>query len=49
MSDSDSVSGDSDASDLEEEEEVVRVVGWEPRPSHRPLGEWEKHTTVSIN
>ena len=30
-------------------DEAIRVLGWEPKGSHRPLGEWEKHTTVSGN
>lgn len=34
---------DGDAGDGMED---VRVLGREPRGSHRPLGEWEKHTTV---
>ena len=45
-------SGDVDISDAAEDGdggdgvEGVRVLGGEPRGSHRPLGEWEKHTTV---
>ena len=42
---SDSVSSESDVDD-DEESAVVRVLGWEPKGSQRPLGEWEKHTTV---
>ena len=53
--DSDSVSSDSDVGDISDAAEDgdagdgmedVRVLGREPRGSHRPLGEWEKHTTV---
>ena len=35
-----------DAGDGGDGVEGVRVLGWESRSSHRPLGEWEKHTTV---
>ena len=49
--DSDSVSSDSDVGEVDNGEDGdgvggVRVLGWEPSGSHRPLGEWEKHTTV---
>lgn len=47
--DSESVSSDSDIGDAGDGVEDVRVLGWEqeePQGSHRPLGEWEKHTTV---
>lgn len=50
--DSDSVSSESEAStDNEEREEEemeggVRMLGWQPKGAKRPLGEWEKHTTV---
>ena len=49
------MSSDSDIGDISDTGDVgedgdgvedVRVLGWEPRGSHRPLGEWEKHTTV---
>ena len=50
--DSDSVSSDSDIGDISdtgdagEDGDGVRMLGWEPHGSHRPLGEWERHTTV---
>lgn len=46
------MSSDSDAGDVNDTGdggdggEGVRVLGWEPHGLHRPLGEWEKHTTV---
>ena len=46
------MSSDSDIDDVGDADEDgdgvegVRVLGLEPRSSHRPFGEWEKHTTV---
>ena len=40
------ISDTGDAGENGDGVESVRVLGWEPRGSHRPLGEWEKHTTV---
>jgi hypothetical protein len=54
------VSSDSDAGDISDTGDIgdvgeggdgvegVRVIGLEPRGSHRHLGEWEKHTTVRL-
>ena len=49
MSDEGSSDGERDEGDEEEgeeEEEVIRVLEWKPTGLQRPLGEWEKHTTV---
>ena len=44
---SDSDTGDiSDPGDPGDGLEGVRVLGLEPHGSHRPLGEWERYTTV---
>ena len=37
---------DEEGAEEEEMEGDVRVLGWQTKGATRPLGEWEKHTTV---
>lgn len=45
-SESEASAADEEGEEEEEMEGDVRVLGWQPKGAKRPLGEWEKHTTV---
>ena len=45
---SSSDSSDSDSGEERDDSEGVSVVEWRPKGPQQALGEWEKHTTVSI-